>query len=350
MAAALSVFGYDFSVARSAAPDLPQVLGRILLDVEANGEAWYVSPLDSRRHYLGRPEDALFVMKRLALGISKANLERIPISNEAGEGDAVLRARLSGRILLSVEEQGEAWYVHPINLRRYRLGRPQEAFDVMRSLGLGITASNLASLPVAVELRNEHLGTVPFIAQAPFGDWGDLRQQEGCEEASVLMAVAWARGITVSAAEAERSIIEMSEFQRVKYGYFVDTSGLDTMRRLLLDYHGYIQTQWHDNSDAYDIIDALARGEIVLVPVNGQKLENPNFTGRGPLRHMIVVLGYDEVHGEFIAHEPGTRQGAFWRYSFATLRAAMNDYTSGEYAPLPVPPRTSMVTVRQPAL
>ena len=43
--------------------------------------------------------------------------------------------RLSGRILLQVENSGEAWYVNPVNKNRYFLGRPSDAFRVMRELG-----------------------------------------------------------------------------------------------------------------------------------------------------------------------------------------------------------------------
>lgn len=30
--------------------------GEILLQVEANGEAWYINPEDSQRYYMGRPK------------------------------------------------------------------------------------------------------------------------------------------------------------------------------------------------------------------------------------------------------------------------------------------------------
>lgn len=33
--------------------------------------------------------------------------------------------------------------------------------------------------------------TVPFTAQAPTGNWDDVKQGNGCEEASILMAHAW---------------------------------------------------------------------------------------------------------------------------------------------------------------
>ena len=54
-----------------------------------------------------------------------------------------IAANLSGRILLQVESHGEAWYVNPVNLKRYYLGRAQDAFTIMRSLGVGVTNANL---------------------------------------------------------------------------------------------------------------------------------------------------------------------------------------------------------------
>jgi hypothetical protein len=53
------------------------------------------------------------------------------------------RANLSGKILLQVQDKGQAYYVNPLNLRLYYLGRPADAFAVMRQLGLGIKNSDL---------------------------------------------------------------------------------------------------------------------------------------------------------------------------------------------------------------
>jgi hypothetical protein len=54
----------------SAESNLSQRLsGRIILQVEAHGEAWYINPTDKARYYLGRPADAFAIMKKLALGV-----------------------------------------------------------------------------------------------------------------------------------------------------------------------------------------------------------------------------------------------------------------------------------------
>src|SRR5689334_17318990 len=89
--------------------------GYIVLQVEKNGEAWYVYPKDSRRYYLGRPDDAFSIMRRLGLGITNANLAKIPVASSKDTGDTALRSKLSGYILIQVEKNGEAWYVYPKN-------------------------------------------------------------------------------------------------------------------------------------------------------------------------------------------------------------------------------------------
>lgn len=133
-----------------AASDLAErVSGYILLDVEQDGEAWYVHPDTSSRYYLRRPADAFQIMRQKSLGITNADLARIPTDTDAFEGDMALRERLSGKILLQVEENGEAWYVYPGDLKRYYMGRPWDAFQLMRFLSLGITHANLQEvLPV----------------------------------------------------------------------------------------------------------------------------------------------------------------------------------------------------------
>lgn len=120
--------------------------GRILLQVEQYGEAWYVHPTSLQRHYLGRPNDAFRIMREQGLGITTQNLGRIASHNDVKEGDRALAKKLAGRILLQVQSHGEAWYVNPLTLRRHYLGRPNDAFALMRSLGLGITNSDLEKI------------------------------------------------------------------------------------------------------------------------------------------------------------------------------------------------------------
>lgn len=52
-------------------------LGKIYLQVEAHGEAWYVNPADGKRYFLGRPFDSYNILKRLGLGISETDFSRL---------------------------------------------------------------------------------------------------------------------------------------------------------------------------------------------------------------------------------------------------------------------------------
>ena len=122
--------------------------GKILLQVEKNGEAWYVYPVSKQRYYLGRPEDAFAIMRSLGLGISNKDLNQIALPGEANINLALAK-RLAGRIVLQVEGKGEAYYIDPQDFHRYYLGRPKDAFSVMRAKGLGITNADLKKITVA---------------------------------------------------------------------------------------------------------------------------------------------------------------------------------------------------------
>src|SRR3989344_5006230 len=179
--------------------DLSQKLsGRILLQVESNGEAWYVNPADKSRYYMGRPNDALILMRSSGIGITDANLEKIPVgliesgetdSDNDGLSDALENALGSdpkkadsdgdgyddkselennydlsgagkikidtdfadsnkGKIFLQIEKNGEAWYVNPTDGKRYFLSRPHIAFEAMKKFGLGITTANLNQIAI----------------------------------------------------------------------------------------------------------------------------------------------------------------------------------------------------------
>jgi len=58
----------------------PKLKGRILIDTEDSGKAYYVHPQTSKLYYLGRPADALAVMRQVGLGISNKDLRQIKLA------------------------------------------------------------------------------------------------------------------------------------------------------------------------------------------------------------------------------------------------------------------------------
>ncbi|PIR93061.1 hypothetical protein COT99_02935, partial [Candidatus Falkowbacteria bacterium CG10_big_fil_rev_8_21_14_0_10_43_10] len=166
-----------------------RVKGRILLQTEANGEAWYVDPNSENKFYMQDGLAAYDIMRALGLGITNKDLETIPIGIQDKiytlkdtDGDGIpdnletalgtnpdkadtdsdgfddkteilsgykpnsasgkyaynqrLIDRLKGRIALQVESHGEAWYINPSDGKRYYLGDGNTAYNVMRFLSL----------------------------------------------------------------------------------------------------------------------------------------------------------------------------------------------------------------------
>jgi len=302
-------------------------IGYILLQVEGHGEAWYIYPKDGKSYYLGRPKDAFNLMRKLSLGARHDFIVNTEIFPE----------RLAGLILLDVEKNGEAYYIYPANLRKYYLGRPADAFRVMRELGLGITNENLANIPIGdinepkivlpktVNIKLK----VPFTAQAPFGDWKNQRQQDGCEEATSLMAIKWALSQELNKEEALKNILGASDYLLEKYKEYRDISSANTIDWIIKDYFNYPKAALKMDVTVNDIIYELEQGNLIITPMNGQIMHNPYYTLPGPARHMIVIIGYDADKEIFITNDPGTRNGQDYKYDAKLLFNAIRDYPTG---------------------
>lgn len=183
--------------------------------------------------------------------------------------------------------------------------------------------------PQVADLDQTVVHNVPFTSQAPSANWDNVVFQQGCEEASMLMAMLWVeqRGF-INAKDAEKAILAISKFEQKNYGEFRDTSIEDTAK-IMKDYFDYQNIEVKNNITARDIKSELANGNVVIVPVNGQKLGNPFYTPPGPLQHMLVVRGYDAARKEFITNDPGTSRGELFRYKEDVLHNALQDYVTG---------------------
>ncbi|MCK4540061.1 hypothetical protein KAU09_02825 [Candidatus Parcubacteria bacterium] len=171
--------------------------GRILLQVESRGEAWYVDTASRKRYYMKDGETAYEMLRKFGLGITNEDLNKIPIGldnrfdewdydgdlipdkmeealgtdmydrdsdgdgyddgeevlgsyNPLGAGKTeinnTLTGKLKGKILLQVESRGEAWYLNPDDRRRYYMKDGESAYEIMRFLSLGITDENLEKI------------------------------------------------------------------------------------------------------------------------------------------------------------------------------------------------------------
>ena len=170
--------------------------GKILLKVDDSGKSYYVHHRDKKIFYLGRPNDAFEVMRQQAVGISNADLKKIPVgvasmsgldqdndgltdiledalgtdktkADSDGDGyvdrieiensydplgigkqvfDLKFVKQHLGHFVLQVEGKGEAWYLNPNDSKRYFLGRLTDVFNIMKKMSFGITNEDFNSL------------------------------------------------------------------------------------------------------------------------------------------------------------------------------------------------------------
>jgi hypothetical protein len=188
--------------------------------------------------------------------------------------------------------------------------------------------------PVPKTVKKDINLKVPFVPQAPFGDWEDPKQQDGCEEITSLMAIYWAKDKSLTKEEALQKILEISDYEQEVYGEYRDTSGKDTVERIIKDYFQYGKARVMEIGSWEDIYNELERSNLVIVPMDGQKLNNPYYSSPGPQKHMIVVRGYSFRKNEFITNDPGTRRGEGYRYSVEAFFDSIRDYPTGYHEPI----------------
>lgn len=114
--------------------------GRILLQVQDRGQAWYVSPTNSQRQEINSNDESFRNLIKLGLGVS--NRDFLAIQKSAP-------SRLLGRILIKVEDKGQAYYLNPVDKKLYALRQASDLVDLIKKFGLGITNANLAKIKTA---------------------------------------------------------------------------------------------------------------------------------------------------------------------------------------------------------
>ncbi|HYV33310.1 MAG TPA: C39 family peptidase [Candidatus Limnocylindria bacterium] len=166
---------------------------------------------------------------------------------------------------------------------------------------------------------------IPFTSQAPTANWDQLHN-EACEEASAIMANAYLTGdkdVVIPAKNVEAQIASLTQWQDKSFGYHLDTTAEETAE-MISGYYGLKATIVEDYT-LQNIKDALNNHSVVILPVNGRLIGNPNYKQPGPIYHMLVVRGYTSADG-LITNDSGTRLGQNYPYTFNTLYNAAADW------------------------
>lgn len=189
----LSLLPVHFALAKTSSL-FDRLKGRILLQVQAKGQAWYVDPESgTKRVALSDPETALNFFRADSKSIKNQDLTKIKIDlstlsgidkdndglpddleksigtdftqvDTDGDGysdkvelangydplgngrlvfDSNIANKYKGWALVQTESKNEIWYVDPVGGQRYLLNNATAVSRMIRKLGLGINNSNL---------------------------------------------------------------------------------------------------------------------------------------------------------------------------------------------------------------
>ena len=113
----------------------------MLLQVEDRGRIWYVNPDDAQKFEVTFV-NALPLFQKMALGITNANLNKIPLNTD--KPATATGNKLKGKLLLQVEDKGRIWYVD-FNGRKWEVTWAN-LMSLFQKLALGITNADLEKI------------------------------------------------------------------------------------------------------------------------------------------------------------------------------------------------------------
>jgi len=119
-----------------------KLAGKILIQVENDGEAWYVYPVDLKRYYLGRPKNVLELKSLLGIALDSEELINYLYF------DKIFPSNLAGKMVYDTANPGSAYYVDPETRLGHELKEPNSAWRILKEKGLGVSNENIRKIVV----------------------------------------------------------------------------------------------------------------------------------------------------------------------------------------------------------
>ncbi len=173
---------------------------------------------------------------------------------------------------------------------------------------------------------------VPFVAEAPDGNWTGA-WKDACEESSMAMVDNFYRGKTsVSVADAKKYMQMLFDVEKKLYRSNMNSSSPQLTH--LIDAYSDFSSTVKTDPTIEDIKKELDARHPVISLHRGAELKNKNvaFLASGSSYHVLVVTGYDDASREFITNDPGDRvAGEAHRYGYDLFMHSLHDYNYSNY-------------------
>ncbi|MCB9802639.1 PDZ domain-containing protein [Candidatus Nomurabacteria bacterium] len=116
-------------------------------DLNFEQRLWYINRDASEKYLLKDGVSITRLLNTFGQGISNQELKKLATSSESLNADYNLSHQLSGQIVLQIEENGEAWYINPLDDFRYKIDNGQIGFETAKTLALDISSDKLKDIP-----------------------------------------------------------------------------------------------------------------------------------------------------------------------------------------------------------
>ncbi len=187
---------------------------------------------------------------------------------------------------------------------------------------------------------------MPFASQAPLGNW-DPPYDEACEESSLIIVHHYLAGTALDATIMNNDILAMVDHEESK-GLPVDID-MKQLAQVARDMFGYDAEVVEGAGVTIERIEQeLAKGNPVIVPLAGQDIGNPYYSGDGPPYHVLVIVGYGSTgspQATFVTHDVGTKRGEYYVYDQDVIMNAIHDW-NGSVATIRSGPKRMLVVTK----
>jgi hypothetical protein len=206
-------------------------------------------------------------------------------------------------------------------------GLVMQPFYAKESVPTATPAGQPAAQPVnqdpsLVILPAEFNIDMTFYSQAPYGNWKQP-WQDACEEASLLLVANTYNKYDWTRSQFNDQILKLVDWEVKTYGSYKENPA-DQIIQTLKDQFN-LSSVVHTDPTLEDVQKILAQGHLIIIPLAGKEIGNPNFQNGGPTYHAIVIKGYTKDQ-KIITEDVGTSHGENYIYSWDTLQKANHDY------------------------
>jgi hypothetical protein len=169
---------------------------------------------------------------------------------------------------------------------------------------------------------------VPFLWEIPDGVW--VPPWSGaCEEASILAVEGYYLNKPkqiIKRVDAKNLMSPMFTIENKIFGYNSDTTAEENVK-LINDYTSF-DAVIKENPTLEEIKNELRAGRPVISLHYGYDLNNPKhrFRRGGSSYHVMAIVGFDDVKGEFLVNDSELSDGIDFRYKYATIMNTLHDF------------------------